>query len=218
MPNAFLRGDWHEAANENGWLRGPGVANFVFAAGNSQQLPRPPGRYGTRASDWRPYLPPVSKTIAEIAREAVRKQSLHYREILPDEHLKSELHNARHRKNLTIVVADPSTLPIASYRQISATFDSLTWEGAALLMPWASAEMSWGDPIVQTDVRGAFPVTSQLAKPAFQAPIRTANELEESFDVTLTELRAALIRAAVASAPRTDQPPAQVASLFQQEH
>jgi hypothetical protein len=77
-------------------------------------------------------------------------------------------------------------------------------------MPWSETNKPWDDASVQDHIRNTFPITSQLTKPAFQAPIRTADDLVQSFDVTLTELRAALTKAVTATKEKTDQPPAQV--------
>src|SRR5262249_36251018 len=37
IPNQFAGGRWEEAADAAGWLPGPSVANFVFAAAGGQQ-------------------------------------------------------------------------------------------------------------------------------------------------------------------------------------
>src|SRR6476620_2786074 len=71
IPNAFKGGDWQEAAGPAGWLEGPEVANFVFAAGVNALLPQP--RYGVKPGNWQPYLPPSSTTISEFAAQATRK-------------------------------------------------------------------------------------------------------------------------------------------------
>ena len=127
IPNQFAGGQWEEAAGPVGWLPGPGVANFVFAAAINKQLQKPTGRYGASAAEWRPYLPPVAKTVSEIAKEAAKKHCLRYREIVVNDKLVAELQGARDRKNLTLVLADAQTLPIDQYQPV-ATFDTETWD------------------------------------------------------------------------------------------
>ena len=70
IPNMFADREWEEAAGPNGWLSGPEVANFVFACASKDEISEPEGRYGTRGSEWRPYLPPDSTTILEYAKTA----------------------------------------------------------------------------------------------------------------------------------------------------
>jgi hypothetical protein len=208
IPNAFQGGDWQEAAGPAGWLPGPDVVNFVFAAGLRQEIPTPNGRYGAMPADWRPYLPPVGTTIREYARQATRKHSLRFREIALDEGLEIELRAARDRKNLTLVLADPRTLPIGSYRYVES-LDALWWEGAALLLPCDGVAAEWNAE-TQGQVIRRFPVISQLKPPTFQAPIRSAEDLETSLDVTLAELRALVTRTESVKKERTDHPPSQI--------
>jgi hypothetical protein len=209
IPNAFAGGVWEEAAGPGGWVPGPGVANFVFAAAIGDELQKPPGRYGMTPSDWRPYLPPEARTIADISREAAKKNSLRYREIVVDQKLAQELKGARDRKNLTLVLADPQTLPIHQYQPV-ATFDSHTWEGTALLMLWDGAAGPWEDLTLQTVVSKTFPIRTQLKPPSYLAPVRSITELETVLDTTLADLRGALTKAEAEKKEKIDEPPAQV--------
>jgi len=208
IPNAFAEGRWEEAATRSGWLPGPGVANFVFAAAKNQQLPIPAGRYGSAAAEWRPFLPPVARTISDIARAAAKKHSLRYREILINDQLATELQNARDRKNLTVVLVDPGTLEIHEYRTVGA-FDTHTWEGASLLIPWNGVSDAW-KTVALPSVATAFPIKSQLKPPAFLGPIYTADEFDQLLDVTLADLRGALTRAETEKKEKIDEAPAQI--------
>jgi FxsC-like protein len=209
IPNAFAGGQWEEAAGPTGWVSGPGVANFVFAAALKHELPQPPGKYGSSAAEWRPYLPAAAKTISEIAKAAAKKHSLRYREILVNDQLSAELQGARIRKNLTLLLADARTLPFQQYRQV-VTFDGETWEGSALLMPWDNVAGLWEDAPLQSAVKTTFPIKSQLKAPVFQAPISTENELERVLDVTLTDLLAAFTKVETEKKYKTDQGPASI--------
>lgn len=208
IPNAFAGGSWEEAAGPQGWLPGPGVANFVYAAGLSSEIPLPAGRYGAKSCDWRPYLPPVPSTIGELAKGVTDKQSLRYREIPIDGNLEAELQAARERKNLTVVVADPNTLPMQQYQPVTV-FDKAPWEGTAVLMPWDGIIRPW-DAQLEATVSSSFPIRSQSKAPPFQAPILTAVDLAKTLDITLTDLRAAVTQAGAKDKEKTDEPPAQV--------
>ncbi|MEK6374708.1 MAG: hypothetical protein AABO58_18675 [Acidobacteriota bacterium] len=210
IPDPFAeQTTWEEAAGPGGWLLGPGVANFVYAASSGAELPQPPGRYGTRASEWRPYLPPHQKTIEQMARTVAKQQSLKYREIQVSENLPQELAGARNRKNLTIVVADPQTLPMPAYRAVSA-FDDDPWDGSAVLMPWDEHPSlgRWEDTL--EIVKNMFKIRSQVKTPPFQAPIKAFEDFEPMLDLTLVNLRGAVTHAEAEKKPKTDEPPTQV--------
>ena len=216
IPNQFTLGEWHEAANESGWLPGPDIANFIFATGTKDQLPKPPGRYGEAASGWRPYLPESQKTVAEIAKEITHKKALRYREIVIDKRLPGELAGAKDRKNLTVVVtANPRALSFEPYSWVAA-FDGVSWEGTSLLVPWDGIEGQWEDRTIRDPLATTFPIVSQLSQPAFHAPIPSIDALQTSIDVTLTELRARLTKKAIELKPKTDAPPASVTSTSAQ--
>src|SRR5262249_23503733 len=129
IPNAFAGGSWEEAITPAGWIPGPSVINFVFAAGGVSQLKEPAGRYRSSASEWRPYHPPETRTIEEIAKAAAKKHSLRYREIPVDPQLEYELDGTKQRKNLTLMLADAQTLSLPSHQLVSS-FDRHTWTGS----------------------------------------------------------------------------------------
>jgi FxsC-like protein len=207
IPNPFAEGRWVEAAGPQGWLPGPGVANFVYAAGLKAELPAPSGRYGANASEWRPYFPPGQTTIGDLVYGITSKQSLRYREIPIDDDLEGELTAARERKNLTILVADPQTLRMPAYQSIT-TFDGNPWEGTAMMVPWDGTLGPWEDSIQH--VSTLFPIRSGGKAPPFRAPIADMPSFEQALDITLTELRAAVTRVEAEKKDKSDAPPSQV--------
>lgn len=208
IPNAFAGGAWEEAAGVGGWLSGPGVANFVFVAARAQEIKAPAGRHGDKPANWRPFLPPVPRTISEIARAATSKHSLLYREILADHNLPAELEGARDRKNLTLVVADAQSLSVPGFESVKA-FDGDTWEGASLLVPWNDLPAQWdGNALPQ--VTASFPIRSQLKPPAFRAPIQCAEDLDALLDITIADLRSAVTKAGTEKKAKTDDAPPQI--------
>ena len=205
IPNSFSRGNWQEAATPQGWISGPGVANFVFAAGLDREFPQPRGRYGATAADWRPYLPPEAATISELILKVTHRQNLLFREIPIDQYLAEELQAALARKNLTLIVADPQSLQMPQYHSVTV-FDQNTSEGTAVLMPWDDQFGLWHAQV--NNVQGAFQVRSQAKSPPFHAPIRTSIEFDQTLDTTLNQLRGAVTTAEAQGKPRTDNGPA----------
>src|SRR5262245_3557446 len=209
VPNAFAGGVSEDAQGPHGWLPGPGVVNFIFAAARGTELALPAGRYGPNSAEWRPFLPPVAQTISHLAKAAAQKHALRYREIVVNDQLGAELDGARDRKNLILVIVDAGSLRFPEYRLVSV-FDAHTWEGAALFLPWDDVPGAW-DGAALPAVAASFPIRSQLKPPAFHAPIRSAEELESVLDITLTDLRAALTKVETEKKPKTDDAPAQIA-------
>ena len=213
IPNAFAGGQWEEAIDKDGhWIKGPSVANFVFAAAQDTELKQPQGRYGERSAEWRPYLPPESRTIADIAKGVAQKRQLKYREIGVDGNLAGELEATRKRNNLTFVLADPQTLPIEKYKPIES-FDKDPASGGSLMLLWDGLVGPWETDSLQKTIKERFPVKSQLSSPFFNAPIRTAQELEDRLDVTLTNLLGSMTRDQSRGKDKTDTAPVQIVSV-----
>ena len=207
VPNRFVDGDWQEAAGPNGWLRGPEVANFVFAAGLRDASPAPRGRYGDRPADWRPYLPPELTTIFEHARNVTREK-FKFRELPVDEALAKELALARERKNLTVVVADPRMLTSPRFGPVRA-IENVWWEGTAVVIPCDDTVARGGDARLPADITVALPVISQSNTVNLVA-VDSHQALQPTLDLTLTQLRAAVTKAETDKKGKTDAPPADV--------
>jgi hypothetical protein len=209
IPNEFARGRWKEAAGPNGWLEGPEVANFVFAAGVKELLPTI--RYGETPAHWQPYLPPCLTTISEYAVQAVRKRrSFKFREIPVTAHIYTDLEQAKQRKNLTLLVADPQSLALPPLNNVRK-HDELAWEGTAVLLPCDDA-LTWENIAIQDQVQRAFPKHIVVAGAAYPGRISSADELERKLDITLGELHSAVIKKMTTGLPVTDAAPAQLAA------
>ncbi len=210
IPNPFPDVPYEEAVAEDGtWIPGPSVANFVYAAPAREQLP-PPGRYGKKASQWRPFHPKYQHTIAEMARSVTKLQqpALKYREIPMDPDFQVELQAASDRKNLTIVVADAPTLPMVDLAAVKA-FDEDPWDGTAVLIPSNEPEM-WAKWMADEGILPAtFKIRARGVGRPFK-PVEEFTEFEPLLDVTLTNLRAAVTRVEAEKKPKTDDPPTQI--------
>ena len=207
IPNAFGGDEWEEAANGQGWIPGPEVANVVYGAGTKQTVPSP--KYGELAREWKPYLPPFPHTVAELTRSVVHSQALRYREIPVDNNLDKELELAQRRKNLIVVVADAASLADESSSQLRI-YDSLRAEGTALLMPWDEcAENPWNRAELQKSIQDIFPVKS-ITPACYRAPILSVEQMRSTLDRTLVEIRDSLTKLELSSKPANDRAPATV--------
>jgi len=207
IPNAFGGDDWGEAADGTSWISGPTVANVVYGAGTARVIPS--HKYGETAREWKPFLPPHAETVGALTRSAVHRQSLKYREIPVDDNLETELRNAQNRKNLILVVADATSLDHQPNPKLKA-YDPLRPEGTALLMPWdASQEHTWESSELKQHIDDIFPVKSRTPE-CFRAPILSVEQLSNTLDATLVEIRANLTKQQTNNKPIIDGAPATV--------
>jgi hypothetical protein len=209
IPNEFARGNWKEAAGPEGWLKGPEVVNFVFVAGVKAIVPKP--RYGAQPGQWQPYLPPSLTTISEYAVRAVRKRRpFKFREIPVGPSIEKDLADAKERKNLTLVVADPESLALPRLNLVRK-HDDLAWEGTAVLLPCDDLQ-TWDNASVQTEVLNAFPKHVKVAGTAYPGRIGSSAELESKLDSVLGELHSAVVKSVTIGLPVTDVAPSQLAA------
>ena len=207
IPNAFGGAEWADAANGQGWIQGPTVANVVYGAGTKLAVASP--RYGEYAREWKPFLPPDPQTVGDVTRSAIHGQSLRYREILVDDDLDKELPMAQKRKNLIVVVADAASLDDESNSKLSV-YDGLKPEGTALLMPWHDTEEnSWKNEKLQKSIDQVFPVKSRTPA-CYRAPLLSVDQLRNTLDVTLVEIRDSLTKLEASTKPVGDAAPAMV--------
>lgn len=210
VPNAFADGEWLEAADkqQGWWLRGPEVANFLFVAGKSGEIPAPEGRYGAKPSAWRPYLPATDTSIADHAKNAAEKQSFKFREIAVDASTPDELKAAKDRKNLCIVIGDPKSLALDKFKPVQA-IDDLLWTGTSMILPCDDIVVKWNDEL-EKELLSKFPVIMQTRSPK---PLRTDGELIQKLETTLTELHTA-VRDAETAGKQSKFPPPPVVSVI----
>jgi hypothetical protein len=224
IPNHFEKGDWRDAVNTSGWIRGPEVVNFVFATGTSAQRPEPFGRYGVHPGDWRPYLPPDAKMVREHAKEAAQKQVMKFREIplrddAPPEleptaeaiekSLRARLSEAKDRRNLTVTLADFNAVAREASLPLKLV-NELWWEGSAVVFPWKDAP--WDETTFKSSLQSVCPVVSQTTGPQLAAPVTDSGSLSQVLDAVLCELRTSVTKIETSKKKITDTAPATVAA------
>jgi hypothetical protein len=199
IPNAFAAGKWEEALGpDGGFLAGPEVANFIFAAESRDESPQPAGRYGTTGSAWRPFFPTEPETALDHAAKGLKKR-FRFREILFGETFRSDLEQAKKRKNLSILIGEPRALALESFKEASA-FQDLWWEGFSVLLPCHQSVARCSDQ--DAAFQSKFPVISQVAL----SP-RTPAELQDSLDRVLTKMSQAVVQPAIDAREKKNPPP-----------
>jgi hypothetical protein len=198
IPNAFAGGRWQpEVVVDGAFAKGPYIANFVFAAPSQDERDKPPGRYGTERSQWKPFFPSELDTVLDHATNAVKKQ-FKFREIPVNDDLPAELERAKIRGNLSIVIGEPGAMDAAR------SIENLWWQGCAVFAAFHEAagkleeqEKAFGD---------AFPALSQATSTRVCRPHSPA-ELQKALDAALFEMKNAITQPAIDSLQKTDAPP-----------
>ena len=220
-PNSFEGGEWREAVDAGGFIRGPEVVNFLFAA--TTQSRRPNSGYGKRPSEWRPYYPKDASTVVTHAKGASLQQSLKFREIpfleegpnaaaLPpavDGLLREKLNDARERKNLTVALADPGDLE-GEVMQALKLLEDLWWTGTAVLFPWGDEKRDaagFKDALLK-----ACPLISNASPSQVTVGVPDPTSLTETLTSMLQELRTAVRQIETSKKQKTDAPPTVVAA------
>jgi hypothetical protein len=226
IPNSFEGGDWREAVDAAGWIRGPEVVNFLFATGTRTQRPHPPGRYGELTSEWRPYLPPHSDTIRDQAKDVAQRGAFKYREIdfvvadggvpgrpqpVAPEILRQRLIDAKERKNLLVALTDPMTVTGEASLPLRL-LDALWWEGTAVVFPWNDHVDEWNHAQLHSSLTEICPIISQTPSPQVSGPIRDPVELKVKLADTLAQMRIAVTKLEAMKKPAVDEPPPAVGS------
>ena len=118
----------------------PAVAQFVFVAGNRDELAElrtELGPYGAgRGGEWRPY-DSEGEDVRTIAERAAGLQKLDS-EVLPlTPDLVELLHKAEDKRRITALVVDPWSVQLQSYRELMRKFDDAQdLRASAVLVPW----------------------------------------------------------------------------------
>jgi hypothetical protein len=206
IPNTFSGGRWQDDVVVNGeFVKGPEVANFVFAAPSKNELDDPEGRYGADGSQWRPFFPREMDTVLQHATDAVKKQ-FKFREIPVDDKLEAELRRAKTRGNLSIVIGEPAALDREKFKG-ARSIEDLWWEGCAVFATFHEHERIAKLEEQEAAFRRAFPVLSQAPPSTRVGRPRNPAELQAALDAALFEMRKVLIQPAIDSKGKTDSPP-----------
>ncbi len=175
-------------------------ANFAFVAGDAQEMLalRPDSQQyygGGGALDWRPYAPGETQPIALIAQKVANDKDLIVNWVAAKAGLVAALQQAERENSVVIVVVDPWTAMLPTYRQILSHFDQFQFRNCVVLIPWNRL-----DPRTQNEQDRLFQCLRQtLARNYegrkevyFRSEINAHAELRAAISSALSDLEALL--------------------------
>jgi FxsC-like protein len=118
---------------------GPAAAKFVFVAGRNIELAPIRTRidfYGDRDRDWRPYRPEFDRAVGIIAQDAASAEGLHYEHTPLSEDIISRFREAEKTNTIVVIIVDPWTIHVESYKKFMLDYDKYNFLNCALLIVW----------------------------------------------------------------------------------
>jgi FxsC-like protein len=119
---------------------GTARARFAYLAAARSAFEGAPwqDRYSDRGADWRPFDPPVARTVKEISSTIAAEQNMAYSELAADATFADNLRRARPRDRVVLVV-DPWTLCRAQPRPPLPPPDALASGRLSIVAPFGDA-------------------------------------------------------------------------------
>jgi FxsC-like protein len=182
-------------------------ANFSYIVGSPDEIcdiPKRllrdlPSRYGPGGREWRPFYPEYEDTVGDVAMLETAMQKLFYKE-LPLENLLDRIKEAEAKKEIVVLLVDPWTIRVKTYRDLMKEYDRQNFLNCAVLVAWNSLlktkrqRKEFEEEIAETFQFRA----NQYQKSVFYVDsISTEQDLRSTLATTLTELRNKMIQRSV---------------------
>jgi FxsC-like protein len=187
---------------------GPSAAQFVYVAGRHSEFDGVRDKvecYGEEGHEWRPYYPDFEKPVWFISQSVATTENLQYERLCMGEDFINRLRAAEEKNIIVIVVVDPWSIQVESYRQKMREFDRRDFLNCGILIPWndRDEETSRSIDALQRGVQTTFERKFFLNPTYFRGGIRSPEELQKEICDTINEVRARLIKRAEIKSPLT---------------
>jgi FxsC-like protein len=180
--------------------KGPRYVQFIFVAGNRNEL-GPPLRqsvdsYGGDPREWKPYLPEVPKEIGIMASALAAEEDFFPEPLSLDVDLIPRLEAAQRDNKIVAIIVDTWTLQVPKYRDALKAFDDRNFLNCVVLVPWnlkdsetASAQASLKDLLVKS-----LPKNKLTKDPKyFIDSITSPDEFRKSIGAALNTIKAQIL-------------------------
>lgn len=171
-------------------------ASFVIVAPLRHELPPEMAalqeRYADDWGDWRPYHPDVADSVGLIAQKQASSENLRVEWIAPNGALFEQLRLAEARKSAAIMILDPRSVSIATYRQLLEQFDTVLFGNLVILVPWELEGRLSGDEERELKDTLADVLWRWSTRHGIRDSVRGARELEREIRRALQDIQAIL--------------------------
>ncbi|HZI49477.1 MAG TPA: FxsC protein [Pyrinomonadaceae bacterium] len=182
------------------------VANHGEIVTVPAKLPRDlTKRYGQLSRDWRPFYPNCTDSIGEIAMSATAGQKMFYKELPPDVQLVPSIQKAEKDREIVILLVDPLSIRVKSYREAMEKYDKINYENSAVLVAWNSLVKTKAERMkLKKEVSQTFKFRASSTKSVYYIDsISTHRDLRNTLAKTLVKLQNSLIESSDSEQPIT---------------
>ena len=191
-------------ASEPNTVFGPGTGVFVYVAAKDTEamsMRSTTGAYGpTGGRDWRPWFPEVQRAVGVISQGVASLENLFYETVQVGTDLIDRLRQAEEANAIVVIVVDPWTVQLDSYRLLMEAFDKSSFVNCGLLVTWndLDQETSTARAGLLARLRHVFSRTFILNAGNVRDSICSAEELQQSLIAEIGDIRRRIFqRAAV---------------------
>ncbi|WP_322752351.1 TIR-like protein FxsC [Frankia sp. Cas3] len=173
---------------------GPHHVHFVVASGTATELARksdPDPYYGTRPTDWSPFLPHDAEPLVRLAAAvAIDQKMTPYPEKL-DGHLLERLDDADRENELVVLLVDPRVTDLPDRAGALRTYDNRFDPNSAVMITWnvTDTQSAVGVPEPKT----VFPKKTRRPDQSFHARIHSPEEFRRILVEVLVYLQKLLL-------------------------
>lgn len=142
---------------------------------------------------WKPFQPECDDMVALSAMEAATKHKLLYNDLPVDDQMVKRVKEAEERKQIVILVVDPFSVQVSSYKQYMRDYDERNYLNSAVLVVWNSQAGAAGAAL-RSQVTETFRYRAGVRKSVYYVDSITSQPtLQSALARTIAKLRASLI-------------------------
>jgi FxsC-like protein len=179
-------------------------AHFSYVVGGPHEIcniPKPllrdlPARYGAGGRDWRPFYPDYKDSVGDVAMMATARQKLFYKELPLDKNLLDRIKDAETKREIVVLLVDPWTIRVKTYRELMEEYDSRNFLNCAVLVAWNSVLKTQAQKRdFQKEIAKTFKFRANRYQKSvyYVDSIATGKDLRNTLARTLAKLRNSLI-------------------------
>ncbi len=176
---------------------GPRTVRFVFVAANEAEIREwrdSVEAYGSEGGrDWRPYH---SKAVGVLSQTLSAQEDLFYEYLPVDDKLLDRLREAEENKNIVVIVVDPWTIQLRSYRKSMLEYDKSAFVNTEILILWDAEDHETTQALekLRSDIKQTFCRHFIMNTANIRDSIGSLNELEREVTEAISRARSRIIQ------------------------
>jgi FxsC-like protein len=186
---------------------GPRFAHFVYVAGRDVDLRGVRSRldfYGPEGGrDWRPYHPEIPKPVGMITQGVATSENLFYEPLPLGEDLIQHLRKAESANSIVIILVDPWSIKVQSYRRQMMSYDENMFKNCGVLVPWNERDEETSQQLIslKDNLGSTFSRNYIVNREYINDKVKSAEELEMELVRMIGSIRKRIFKVARASRP-----------------